>query len=325
MFGESSLGKQLQDTIRQKVVLPLAVNAVKAYGFVRSLTPKSTTTNTAQVQTQTPKSTQSAQATQATQTPKSTTIPTGTKTTSKTQQSKTQKTAEQQYQEQVNKAIEDATRQQLQFLGEREAALQSELPTTLQQVASPYEQQLPLLQQQLQQQQQLGVEQTESLKQQEQQALAQSRRSAEEQGLRAVQQFGGVGGSSAAQAAGELIGREALRTQGAIQTQRAAGIQNIQTQLRAIQGEYDANVARLQLQKQQAISQARLDFQKQLDAIKQARAEVGVTKANQTLQALADFAARRRTLEDQSTQQENNLNLLREQAILKDLNYFPIS
>jgi hypothetical protein len=246
--------------------------------------------------------------------PKSTSIPT------KTTQPKPKKSAEETYQEQVRKAIEDASKQQLQFLGQREASLQAELPTVLEQVASPFEQQLPALQQQLQQQQTLGAEQTESLKQQEQQALAQARRSAEEQGLRAVQQFGGVGGSSTAQAAGELIGREALRTQGAIQTQRAAGIQNIQNQLRAIQGEYDANAARLQLQKQQAVSQARLDFQRQLDSIKQARAEVGVTKANQTLQALSDFAARRRQLEDQSAQQQNNLNLLREQAILNAQN-----
>lgn len=250
------------------------------------------------------------------QAPKSTTQP---KTTKKTQ-AKPEKSAEQKYQEEVQRQINEAYKTQLGFLAEREQTLQAQLPETLAQVASPFEQQVPLLQQQLQEQQALGSEQTESLKQQEQQALAQSRRSAQEQGLRAVQQFGGVAGSSTAQAAGELIGREALRQQGAIQTQRAQGIQNIQNQLRTIQSEFDANLARLQLQKEQAVSQARLDFQRTLDTIKQARAEVGVTKASQTLQALQEFASRRRSLEDQVTQQQNNLNLLREQSILNAQN-----
>jgi len=251
------------------------------------------------------------------QAPKSTSQPT---TTKKTTTSKPQKTAEQKYQEDVQKQINDAYKAQLGFLTQRESALQAQLPETLSQVASPFEQQIPLLQQQLQEQQALGSEQTESLKQQEQQALAQTRRSAQEQGLRAVQQFGGVGGSSAAQAAGELIGREALRQQGSIQTQRAAGIENIQNQLRTIQSQYDANVARLQLQKEQAVSQARTEFQRTIDTIKQARAEAGVTKASQTLQALQEFAQRRRGLEDQATQQANNLSLLREQAILNAQN-----
>ena len=244
----------------------------------------------------------------------------GTSGGSKSSTQKKEKSAEQKYQEQLQKQIENAYRQQVGYLTEQEARLQSQLPDYLAGIASPFEQQRPLLEQQLGEQQARGVTEEERLRGLEQRALADVRRGAEEQGLRTVQQFGGVGGSSAAQAASELVGREALRQQGAARTQTVQGIQNIQDQLRAIQSEYNANVAQLQLQKEQALSGARLNFQQQIDAIRKEKALAGVTKAQQTISALQDFATRRREIENQVTTQQNNLQTLRETAALNAQN-----
>ena len=232
----------------------------------------------------------------------------------------TGKTAQQKFEEDIRKQIENAYQQQISFLTGQEASLQGQLPDYLTTVARPFEAQQPFLEQQLTAQQETGARQQEQLRQQEQELFAQSRRTAEEAGLRAVQQFGGVGGSSAAQASGELIAREQLRQQGQIAQQRAQGIQSINDQLRAIQGEYNAQVANLKLQKEQALSNARLEFQKQLDTIRKEKMQAGVTKAQMTIDALTSFATRRQAIEDQATTQANNLSLLREQATLNAQN-----
>jgi hypothetical protein len=230
------------------------------------------------------------------------------------------KTSEQKYQEDVRKQIENAYKQQVNFLTAQEQSLQAQLPDYLTTISRPFEAQEPMLAQQLAEQEMRGANEQENLRMQEQQALAQTRRTGEEAGLRAVQQFGGVGGSSAGQAASEIIAREQLRQQGAITQQRASGIQDINNQLRAIQGEYNANLSQLRLQKEQALSQARLNFQQQLDAIKKEKMTAGVTKSQMTIDALGQFAARRQQIEDQIRTQETNLNLLREQAALNAQN-----
>lgn len=239
----------------------------------------------------------------------------------KTEQKKSSgKSAQQKFEDDIRKQIENAYSQQINFLTGQEASLQAQLPDYLTSISRPFEAQQPLLEQQLQAQQEAGLTQQEQLRQQEQGLLAQTRRTAEEAGLRNVQQFGGVAGSSAAQAAGELIAREQLRQQGNIAQQRVQGIQNIQDQLRAIQGEYNAQVANLNLQKEQALSNARLEFQRQLDSIRKEKMQAGVTKAQMTIDALTSFAARRQQIEDQVTSQANNLSLLREQATLNAQN-----
>jgi hypothetical protein len=233
---------------------------------------------------------------------------------------KKEKSAEQKYQDDLRKEIENAYQSQVGFLSQQEQNLQAQLPDYLSSIGSPFEQQRPLLEQQLSEQQAQGLTEQERLRGLEQQSLAQIRRGGEEQSLRAVQQFGGVGGSSAAQAASELIGREQLRQQGTARTQTVQGIQSVNDQLRAIQSEFNANVSKLQLQKEQALSQARLNFQQQLDSIRKEKALAGVTKAQQTISALQDFATRRREIENQVTQQQNNLQTLRETAALNAQN-----
>jgi len=261
---------------------------------------------------------------QATQTKPTTTASTttpSTSTTSKTSSSKPSgKSAEQKYQEDVAKQIKNAYEAQTSYLTGLEQQLTGTLPGQLEGIQTQYESYLPQLQEQLSLQQQTGAQQQEALRQQEQELFAQTRRGAEEQGLRAVQQFGGVGGSSAAQAAGELIGREQLRQQGAISQQRAQGVENINNQLRAIQSEYNANVNKLNLEKERALTSARDQFNKQINDIKAARAQAGVTKASQTISALQEFATRRRQIEDQATTLETNLTLAREQAALNAQN-----
>jgi hypothetical protein len=247
----------------------------------------------------------------------------GTKVATSTNQGtseKKEKSAEQKYQDDLRKQIENAYQSQVGFLSQQEQNLQSQLPDYLSSIGSPFEQQRPLLEQQLSEQQAQGLTEQERLRGLEQQSLAQIRRGGEEQSLRAVQQFGGVGGSSAAQAAGELIGREQLRQQGATRTQTVQGIQGVNDQLRAIQSEFNANVSKLQLQKEQALSQARLNFQQQLDSIRKEKALAGVTKAQMTIDALGNFATRRREIENQVTTQQNNLQTLRETAALNAQN-----
>jgi hypothetical protein len=233
---------------------------------------------------------------------------------------KKEKSAEQKYQDDLRKEIENAYQSQVVFLSQQEQNLQAQLPDYLSSIGSPFEQQRPLLEQQLSEQQAQGLTEQERLRGLEQQSLAQIRRGGEEQSLRAVQQFGGVGGSSAAQAASELIGREQLRQQGTARTQTVQGIQSVNDQLRAIQSEFNANVSKLQLQKEQALSQARLNFQQQLDSIRKEKALAGVTKAQMTIDALGNFATRRREIENQVTTQQNNLQTLRETAALNAQN-----
>ena len=224
------------------------------------------------------------------------------------------KTDQQQYERDVQNQISNAYKSQIDFLTGQEQRIQGQLPDYLSTISKPFEAQQPLLQQQLTEQQAKAATEQEGIKMQEQQAIAGVRRSSEEAAQRAIQQFGGVGGSSAGQAAGEIIGREQLRQQGNIQTQRVQGIQNINDQLRAVQSEYNAQVANLNLQKEQALSQARLGFQQQLDGIKKEKMTAGVTKAQMTIDALGQFAARRQQIENQVLTQQNNLTLLREQA-----------
>ena len=160
---------------------------------------------------------------------------------------KSTKSPEQKYQEDLSRQISDSYKAQINFLTQQEQAAQAGLPGQLESIGQQYEAFLPELQSQLTQQQQAGATQQESLRMQEQQALAAGRRGAEEASQRAVQQFGGVGGSSAGQAASEIIGREQLKQAGSVQQQRVAGIENVNTQLRAIQSEYNSNVNKLQL------------------------------------------------------------------------------
>ena len=264
----------------------------------------------------TPTVPQGTQATSATQvTPTTIKAPTPAKGT------KASKSAEQKYQEDLSKQISDSYKAQLKFLSQQEQAAQAALPGQLESIGQQYEAFLPELQAQLAQQQQAGATQQESSRIQEQQGLAATRRGAEEASQRAVQQFGGVGGSSAGQAASEIIGREQLRQAGSIQQQRVAGIENINTQLRAIQSEYNSNVNKLQLEKQRALENVRNEFNKTIKEIQSAKMQAGVTKASQTMNALQDFATRRRTIEDQTTSLQNALNQARENAALSLQSY----
>ena len=220
------------------------------------------------------------------------------------------------YQSQIQKQINDAYKQQIDFLNNQSSNLQTQLPDYLQTVASPFEQQIPQLQSQLETQKQQAATDIQNTQQAEQQNIAAARRSGAEQTQRAVQQFGGVGGSSAAEAAGAVIGQQQLRNQGQAMQQSQMAQQNIQNQLRAIQSDYNANVSKLALQKEQALSQARLDFNKQLQAIETAKASAGQTKSSQTIQALQNFAAARSQIEQQAQTFQNNLALMRESAAL---------
>jgi hypothetical protein len=221
------------------------------------------------------------------------------------------------YEQAIANQINQGYKQNLDFYNQQQKQLQNQLPDVLNVAASPFEQQIPLLQSQLAAAQQQNADAIAAQQAQEQQNLATIRNAGQEQQMRAIQQFGGVGGSSAAQAAGEILGREQLRQLGAARTTSQTNQFNLQNQLKAIQSDYDAKVATLQLQKNQAISQARIDFNKQLQAIETEKAKVGQTRTSQTIEALMNFAKMRQDIDMQVLKFQQSLEANRQAAALQ--------
>lgn len=229
--------------------------------------------------------------------------------------------AEQQYQQNVQKTLEETYGAGLQTLGEQEARLREMQPQYEQRITETFQTQVPQLEQ-------LGAEQTASIAAQQEQtkaaresALAQARRAYEEGQIRTGQMFGGVRGSSAGQAQSELLGRELLRQTG--ETQRATNVNlgTLNQALRDVQNQVSNQKRQLEFQKQDALLKARDQFRNQLDTISQQRFQLGQNKANAQLQALQDFNARRRQLEDFYTQQDAAIENYRQQQQIGLENY----
>ena len=229
--------------------------------------------------------------------------------------------AEQQYQQDVQKQLEETYGAGTEFLAGQEARLREMQPQYEQRITETFQAQVPQIEQ-------MGAEQATSIEAQQEQtkaqresALAQARRAYEEGQIRTGQMFGGVRGSSAGQAQSELLGRELLRQTG--ETQRAAGMNlgTLNQALRDVQTQVANQKRQIELQKQDAILKARDQFRNQLDTIAQQRFQLGQNKANAQLQALQDFNARRRQLEDFYTQQDAALENYRQQQQIGLENY----
>ena len=179
--------------------------------------------------------------------------------------------AEQDYQKMLNKELEKAYKSGVSRLEGDVASLTTRQPELETQVETQFTGLVP------------GVER------QRETALAEARRQFETGLQRGQQVFGGVSGSSAAQAVQDIASQELLRQTGNIQTQTAEALNKINTD------------------KQNALIGIRQDFRKQLDAINSQRYELASQKSNAQLQALQDFAQRRRNLEDFYTQRQASL------------------
>lgn len=224
--------------------------------------------------------------------------------------------AEKDYQSQLKKAIESSYSQGQEFLTGQEQRLQALQPQIEEQVTATFEAQRPQIEQLSQRQLQQITGQQEETRAQRESALAQARRQFQEGTQRAQALFGGVSGSSAGLAQSELLAREQARQMGATQRQAQTQIAGLTQNIRDIEATTAQQLRQIDIDKQQAILKARDTFRQQLDAINSQRFQLAQDKVNRQLQALQDFNARRRQLEDYYTQQQDAVANARAQAEL---------
>lgn len=179
--------------------------------------------------------------------------------------------AENEYQKRLQKELDRAYKSGLENIQSQVTTLEQRQPELERQVTTQFESMVP------------GIER------QRETALAEARRQYETGLQRGQQVFGGVGASSAAQAVQDVASQELLRQQGQVQTQTSEALN------------------RVNLEKQNTLTKLRDDFRKELQTINAQKFELASQKSNAQLQALQDFATRRRQLEDFFTERQANI------------------
>jgi hypothetical protein len=173
---------------------------------------------------------------------------------------------------------------------------------------SPYDQQSPLIQQAGQQGLGAIANQQSQAGAQEQSALAAARRLYSELTQRNVQAFGSGANSSVGQAAGEILGRSAQEQFGNVRNTAGQTQQTLATAARDLNDKMTAQLNSLELQKQQALSQAKLYFRDKLDQLNQDKTLIGQAKANAKLDVLREYNNYYRSLESQSNSLKNTIS-----------------
>jgi len=199
-------------------------------------------------------------------------------------------------------------------LDQQEALLRGAKPELFAQATAPFEQALPEAQAAIQQGRgrfESGITEAGAA---EQGLLSQARNLANELQLRNRQIFGGAGLSSAAQAAGELLGRETSRSLGDIRRSSAESVEQLRKGSIDFENQAQAQLQKLELQKNQAISSAELDFRDRLSEIDRARGQLAQNKAALKLDALREFRAQVANVNAQESAFRQNIDLMREQA-----------
>lgn len=213
-----------------------------------------------------------------------------------------------QYSSQINKLYGEG----MDVLAGQEARLREFQPQVQSQIEALYGSQIPELQRVAEGglakigQQETGVQQ------QRESALSTARRQYEQGVQKGQQLFGGVGGSSAGQAFADISSQELLRGTGQVMTTASQNLQNLQTARREIDMKLQSDLAKLDLDKKNALLKAQDDFRQQLDAIDSKRFELKTQKANAQLQALKDFNTRRQNLEDFYMKQQAEIDTYRQ-------------
>jgi hypothetical protein len=220
---------------------------------------------------------------------------------------------EKQYQKDLQKLINQQYQSGQQFLGGQEARLQQFQPQVEEQITTTYESQIPQVQQLAETQTGQVRSQQEQTRAERESALASARRQYQEGTQRTQQLFGGVGGSSAGLAQSELLAREQARQMGATQRQAQQTIGGLEQNIRDIETTTANQLQKLQTDKSNALLQARDQFRQQLDTINSQRFQLAQDKANKQIQALQEFNARRRQIEDFTRQQQANLQAYKDQ------------
>jgi len=228
---------------------------------------------------------------------------------------------EKQYQKDLQNLINQQYNAGQEYVAGQEARLQAFQPQVEQQITSTYQGQVPQIQEQLQQQTKAIRGQQEETRAQRESALASARRQYQEGTQRTQQLFGGVAGSSAGQAQSELLAREQQRQFGQTQRQSQQNILGLEENLRGAQVASSQALRQVEQDKQNALLQSRDQFRQQLDNINSQRFQLAQDKANKQIQALQDFNARRRQLEDYYRQQQDAISNLRTQNQINLENY----
>jgi hypothetical protein len=221
--------------------------------------------------------------------------------------------SEKKYQKELSNLINQQYNAGQQFLTGQEARLQQYQPQVEEQITTTFESQVPQVQQLAQTQRTQVAGQQEQTKQQRESALSEARRQYQEGTQRTQQLFGGVAGSSAGQAQSELLAREQQRQMGATTRQAQQQLGGLEQTLRDIETTTANQLQKLQIDKQNALLQARDTFRQQLDTINSERFKLASDKASKQITALQDFNARRRQIEDYTRQQEANLQAYKDQ------------
>lgn len=194
-------------------------------------------------------------------------------------------------------------------LNSQESALKGSEQDYYNIATTPYSSQVPLVQQAGQEGQNAILTQQNTAGVQEQNALAAARRLYDELTSRNRQAFGSGALGSVGQAAGEVLGRSTQQGFGAIRNAAGETMQKLYTAATDLKTKTDAQLNSLELQKQQALSQAKLSFKERLDMINQQKELVGQAKAEAKLDALREYRDYTRNLADQAAQLRQQIAL----------------
>jgi hypothetical protein len=217
--------------------------------------------------------------------------------------------SEDQYQDDINNKIDEYYGQAMGRLDSQRSDLKGSEQDYYNIATSPYDQQVPLINQAAQQGQGTITEQRGQAGTQEQNALAAARRLYDELTSRNRQAFGSGALGSVGQAAGEVLGRSAQQQFGTIRNTAGETQQSLMTAARNLEQQTQAQLQSLELQKGQALSQAKLWFKERLDAINALREETSLAKSQAKLDALKEYRDYARTLESQASDLRNQLTL----------------
>lgn len=214
-------------------------------------------------------------------------------------------------------AINDAFNQGSNFLNEQEASLRGGLNDFINTFKAPFQAQIPLIQQALAQGQ-AGIENAKGVANQNaQNALDAARNLFNELSQRNQAAFGSGALSSTGQAAGELLGREGARQFGNIRQGATDAINSLVQKGIDLKSQADAQLQSLDIQMNQAVSEAQLAFREKLDEINSKRFELSQNKAAAKLAALQDFRNQVGAIKQQGMLFAQQLQAMKTQADLE--------
>lgn len=222
-------------------------------------------------------------------------------------------------QDAINRQIDDAYSQSYDYLNQAEGALRADYPNALAEAESIFNTNKSTLGNQKASAGDALTQQQNKATSTKENALADAIRLYQEQQIGANQRFGGS--SSAGQAFSEIQAREQARQFGQTGRQYADVVNQIETQRNQVEREYQTGILQLEQQKQSAVSNAQRDFQNKLLQISNSRAMIGQAKAEAKLGALQELRNQIFAIEQQNTQFNQQLQLMREQAMMQTQNF----